>query len=140
MYVYIYTSHLLPHLCTLILYNYAPSESATDNNKKKLKEERKAKKKEGGGVIMNLFFFGLLNRTMHVLLATTMMLLIFFNNPVIILARPQDLDDIRLAELPRRKLVLSQEEQIAKWKSQIGSMCSYQSVRFIFCSFFFFCC
>lgn len=76
--------------------------------------------------------FRLLNRcSAHVLLSTTI-LLFFFNNPIVVLARPQDPVEWRLAEVPGRKQVLSQEEQIEKWKSQIGSTCSYQSVRFFF--------
>lgn len=81
--------------------------------------------------------FGLLNRSAHVLLLATTILLLFFinNNPIVVVARPQDPVEMRLVELPGRKPVLSQEEQIAKWKSQIGSTCSFESVRF----FFFFC-
>lgn len=43
---------------------------------------------------------------------------------------------MRLAELPERRKPISQGEQIAKWKSQIGSTCSWQNVRGFF---FFFC-
>lgn len=81
--------------------------------------------------------FGLLNRSAHVLLLAKTILLLFFinNNPIVVVARPQDPVEMRLVELPGRKPVLSQEEQIAKWKSQIGSTCSFESVRFFF--FFF---
>lgn len=76
--------------------------------------------------------FRLLNRCSAYVLLSITILLFFFNNPIVVLARPQDPVEWPLAEVPGRKQVLSQEEQIEKWKSQIGSTCSYQSVRFFF--------
>lgn len=76
--------------------------------------------------------FSLLNGSVHTLLLATTILFFFFNNPiVVVLARPQDAFEMRLAEVSERKPI-SQEEQIAKWKSLIGSTCSWQTVRFFF--------
>lgn len=88
--------------------------------------------------------FRLLNGggSVHVFsLATTISLLFFFFFFVVVLARPQDPFEMHLAEVQpesggRRKPIISQEEQIAKWKSQIGSACSWENVRKL--NFFFF--
>lgn len=114
------------HICMYIL-----SSTSLPNNSPTIAQQTTESEKIK--YIMNSPF-GLLNRSAHVLLLATTILLVFFinNNPIVVVARPQDPVEMRLVELPGRKPVLSQEEQIAKWKSQIGSTCSFESVRFFF--------